>query len=242
MTTGAHGLTWHGRAAFPALLLALTVVTGVVDAVSYLRLGHTFVANMTGNVVFLGFGLAGAADVSASASVVALVAFLAGALAGGRLGRRLGGHRGRHLTIAALIGLAGLVAALVISLVWGDQPAAARYVLLFVLAAAMGLQNATARALAVPDMTTTVVTLTLTGLAADSPWGARKPSKPLRRVASVGAMFAGALAGALLVLHVGVAAALGLGTLLQIAIAVTAHLLSRGTEPAAWAPAGASSA
>jgi uncharacterized membrane protein YoaK (UPF0700 family) len=37
-----------------AALLGLTVVTGLVDAVSYLRLGRVFVANMTGNVVFLG--------------------------------------------------------------------------------------------------------------------------------------------------------------------------------------------
>jgi hypothetical protein len=38
-----------------AALLTLTAVTGLVDAVSYLRLGRVFVANMTGNVVFLGF-------------------------------------------------------------------------------------------------------------------------------------------------------------------------------------------
>jgi hypothetical protein len=37
------------------LLLTLTVVTGTVDAVSILSLGRVFVANMTGNVVFVGF-------------------------------------------------------------------------------------------------------------------------------------------------------------------------------------------
>ena len=36
-------------------LLGLTAVTGVVDAASYLGLGHVFTANMTGNVVFLAF-------------------------------------------------------------------------------------------------------------------------------------------------------------------------------------------
>ena len=65
------------------LLLALTVVTGLVDAFSYLVLGHVFVANMTGNVVFLGFALAGAAGFSISASLSALGAFCLGALAGG---------------------------------------------------------------------------------------------------------------------------------------------------------------
>ena len=48
----------------PPLLLTLTVVAGLVDATSYLKLGHVFVANMTGNVVFLGFGIAGAGGIS----------------------------------------------------------------------------------------------------------------------------------------------------------------------------------
>jgi uncharacterized membrane protein YoaK (UPF0700 family) len=69
----------------PALLLILTGVTGLVDAVSYLKLGHVFVANMTGNVVFLGFAVADAADFTISASLIAIAAFMAGALAGGAL-------------------------------------------------------------------------------------------------------------------------------------------------------------
>jgi uncharacterized membrane protein YoaK (UPF0700 family) len=64
----------HGP--LPPLMLTLTVVTGLVDAVSYLSLGHVFVANMTGNVVFLGFALAGAQGLSAPASVVSMAAFL----------------------------------------------------------------------------------------------------------------------------------------------------------------------
>jgi uncharacterized membrane protein YoaK (UPF0700 family) len=78
---------WRGGRALPGLLLALTVITGLVDAISYLKLGHVFVANMTGNVVFLGFGLAGEPSVSAPASLVAIAAFLLGALSGGRLAR-----------------------------------------------------------------------------------------------------------------------------------------------------------
>ena len=44
----------------PPLFIAMTLVTGLVDAFSYLVLGHVFVANMTGNLVFLGFAVAGA--------------------------------------------------------------------------------------------------------------------------------------------------------------------------------------
>src|SRR5689334_24528752 len=72
----------------PPLLLTLTVVTGLVDATSYLNLGHVFVANMTGNVVFLGFGIAGAGGISVWASLTALGSFLIGGIAGGRLGSR----------------------------------------------------------------------------------------------------------------------------------------------------------
>ena len=85
----------------PPLLLTLTVVTGVVDAVSILRLGRVFVANMTGNVVFSGFALVGAPGFSLSASLAALAGFLVGALGGGWLTGRLGGDRGLLLRAGA---------------------------------------------------------------------------------------------------------------------------------------------
>ncbi|MBV8090782.1 MAG: DUF1275 domain-containing protein, partial [Alphaproteobacteria bacterium] len=83
----------HGP--LPALMLVLTVLTGVVDAVSILSLGRVFVANMTGNVVFIGFAVAGASGFSLSASISALAGFLGGAALGGAAVGRLGGHRGR---------------------------------------------------------------------------------------------------------------------------------------------------
>ncbi len=63
----------------PALLLALTAVTGFVDAVSCVALGHVFTANITGNVVFIGFAMAAAPGLSIDRSGVALGAFLIGA-------------------------------------------------------------------------------------------------------------------------------------------------------------------
>src|SRR6266566_1919803 len=63
----------------PPALLVLTGVTGLVDAVSFLGLGHIFTANMTGNVVFLGFAAAGVPGLSVARSSTSLVAFLAGA-------------------------------------------------------------------------------------------------------------------------------------------------------------------
>src|SRR6202042_1659950 len=76
----------HGP--LPLTLFLLTVNTGVVDAVSILSLGRVFVANMTGNVVFVGFAAAGAPGFSLSASLWALGGFVAGGYFGGLLGRR----------------------------------------------------------------------------------------------------------------------------------------------------------
>lgn len=204
----------HGP--LPLLMVLLTVVTGLVDAVSYLRLGHVFVANMTGNIVFLGFALGGAADFSIVASLAAVAAFLVGALVGGRLIQRLGGHRARHLAVASGIKmvLAGGAMAVVLSSLDPGGPFE-RYALIALLGMAMGLQNATARRLAVPDFTTTVLTMTLTGLAADSRAAGGQGSNPWRKLVGVSAMFAGAAIGAVLVLRGFTAAALGIVVALQ---------------------------
>ncbi|MFD5542898.1 DUF1275 family protein [Streptomyces sp. NPDC127079] len=175
----------HGP--LPPLLLTLTLVTGLVGAVSYLSLGHVFVANMTGNVVFLGFALAGAPDLSALASVVALAAFLGGALAGGRLDTRFATHRGNLLKTATAV--------------------------------------------------KTVLTLTLTGLAADSgPAGGAAPRSG-RRILSVLAMLLGAFAGTELLLHGHLVSTLGLALLLLLVTSLATHRLADGAP--AWTRSGA---
>ena len=221
----------HGP--LPPLLLTLTVATGLVDSVSYLALGHVFVANMTGNVVFLGFALAGAEGLSALASVVSLAAFLLGALAGGRLGTRFAMHRGHLLrTATAVQTILVAVTVVVASVAEGRATTAVQYSLIVFLGLAMGLQNAVARRLGVPDLTTTVLTLTLTGLAADStPAGGEAP-RPGRRILSVLAMFLGALVGAQLVLHGHLVVVLVLTLVLLAVTALAAHRLS--TTDAAW--------
>ncbi|HWX98008.1 MAG TPA: YoaK family protein [Solirubrobacteraceae bacterium] len=216
-----------GHGPLPALLVLLTVVTGVVDAVSYIALGHGFVANMTGNVVFLGFALAGASGLSALASLAALGAFLLGALAGGRIAVRSGSHRGRHLRAAMAAALASMLLGVLLAAIVG-QPLSegARYALIVPLAIAMGIQNATARRLAVPDLTTTVLTTTLTGIAADSRLAGGSGGHPAARLIAVTAMFAGALIGALLVINVDVVLPLAIAAVVIAANALAAHRLS----------------
>ena len=180
------------------LLIAMTFVTGLVDAFSYLVLGHVFVANMTGNVVFLGFALAGAPDFSMVDSSVALVSFGLGAVVGGRLNSQFGHHRGKHLSTAASVQAVFLATSVVLAVVSGTPTAAGyHYALIIVLGMSMGIQNATARKLGVPDMTTTVLTLTITGIGADSGLAGGKGSLAGRRLVAAAAMLAGALSARL---------------------------------------------
>jgi uncharacterized membrane protein YoaK (UPF0700 family) len=214
----------------PALLL-LTATTGIVDAVSYLGLGHVLVANMTGNVVFLGFALIGASGFSISAFLVALAAFLLGALVGGRLGAVLGASRRRWLVCAASA-QTGLAAAAAIAVGSGalSTTGNARLGVITLLAVGMGIQNATVRRLATPDLTTTVLTMTLTGLAADSTLAGGNNPRSGRRVASVAAMLAGGAVGGALMLHTSAATS----------IAVFATSLAVATAGLAWTHDGAS--
>ncbi|GKQ34080.1 YoaK family protein [Streptomyces sp. A012304] len=215
----------HGP--LPPLMLTLTAVTGLVDAVSFLALGNVLVANMTGNVVFLGFALGGDESLSALASVVAMASFLAGALAGGRLGTRFATHRGRLLRSATAVQtLLVAVTVVVAAVADGKVGTGVQYTLIVFLGLAMGLQNATARRLGVPDLTTTVLTLTLTGLAADSPAAGGQAPRPGRRILSVLAMFLGALVGAWLVLNGHLVLALTLTLVLLAAVSLTTHRLS----------------
>ena len=99
---------------------------------------------------------------------------------------------------------------------------ATAYTLIAVTAFAMGLRNATVRKLGVPDLTTTVLTMTLTGLAADSRAGGGASIRSPRRTASVIAMVAGATLGAWLVLHHGLGIPLAIAAGLVAVLAVTA--------------------
>jgi len=222
----------------PPLLLTLTVVTGLVDATSYLKLGHVFVANMTGNVVFLGFGIAGAGGISVWASLTALASFLVGAIVGGRIGARLANDRGRHLTATTNTELLLVSAALVVAALSAHHVGTAnRYALIVLLAIAMGLQNSGARKLAVPDISTTVLTTTLTGLAADTALAGGHGWKLGRRALSVTAMLLGAVIGGALVLNVDNPAPLAFAAGLLAAVSFYTHRTSRSTPP--WTHASA---
>ena len=190
-----------------AALVVLTLTTGVIDAVSYLALGHVFTAVMTGNILLLGFAVAGGAGLSATASAVSLAGFVVGGLAGSRLEQRLVRQRHRWFETGmcvegALLGAAGLAA-------WRlpagpEQMSGRHYAVIAVVAAAMGVRNVTTLRAAVPALTTTVATRTLTALLDSLPAhpagaGKRSVTPQVRRAAAVVTLFAGAAAGAAMV-------------------------------------------
>jgi uncharacterized membrane protein YoaK (UPF0700 family) len=183
---------------------AHTFVTGIIDAVSFLGLGHVFTANMTGNVVLLGFALGGRADLSVGRSLAALCAFATGSVVGGRLTNQRQRTPARQLLIAmhAEVLLLCLAAAAAL-IAGGDTSYAGLSPVIVLTAMAMGLRNAVVRKLAVPDLTTTVLTMTVTGLAADSVLAGGPAPRGGRRLLAALAMASGALIGTMLVRPLG---------------------------------------
>ena len=199
----------------PYALLGMTAVTGLVDAVSFLSLGRVFTANMTGNIVILAFATARVSGLSIAHSLTALLSFLVGSIFGGRIMARASADSPiRFAAQAFVVEAVFLLIASVCSVGYKSdllehsfQP----FVLIVLTALAMGTRNGAVRKLAIPDLTTTVLTLTVTGIAADSSLAKGNNPRLARRVASVFAMFFGAALGAVIIRY-SISAALALAT------------------------------
>jgi len=194
----------HPKKTHLGLMLALTFTTGIVDAVGYLGLDRVFTGNMTGNVVILGMALVGDTGLPVTGPLIALAAFMAGAAVGGRVLRTdAHGWTPRHTGLFGAVAAVVLVAAVPAVLV--DVPGRTlQYAITAALGLAMGCQAATARHIAVSDVTTVVVTSTITGLASDSVLGSGGGQPWKRRAGAIALIGLGAVVGAgLLKLHIG---------------------------------------
>ena len=178
-------------------LLLLTFATGIVDAVSVLVLGHVFVANMTGNVIFLGFWFVPHSGVDLTAAIVAFVSFLAGTVLGGRLARHVDSEVRLWLTVA--LGVEVLVL-LTLSILAGtgvlNYHDNTKLILIAGLATTFGSQNVTARQFGIQELSTTVLTSTIVGLGFDSRLAGGTGHREKLRYSVVVTMCAGALVGA----------------------------------------------
>ncbi len=183
-------------------LLALTFVTGVIDTTSFLFLGGVFSAMMTGNVIFLGFGIStDQFDAPVLGPLLAIVASLAGGLGAALLiARARTPHpllrRGLVIEVAVFT-----VAAACAAVVEIEQGEVSGYVLLCSLAAVMALRNTLVRNLGSVDVPTTVLNLTLSSVAAGTPGGLAGHEHLRLRFASLGALLLGAFAGGLALDH-----------------------------------------
>ena len=201
-------------------LYCLTFVTGLVDAGSWIAMGHVFTANMTGNIVFLGFAFGGVSGLSIGRSSSALGFALLGGFLAGKLDSLLGGQR-RNIWLAAALGIETLFLLGAMTVSWyfearrGHVISAALYVMIALTALGMGMRNGTVRRLAVPELTTTVLTLTVAALAFDFSLTPGNNPRWRRRVGSVLMMFSGAFVGVQLLKH-------SLALLLGVSAALTA--------------------
>jgi uncharacterized membrane protein YoaK (UPF0700 family) len=218
----ADGATNSAEQMLYGTLLILTFVSGLVDAASFLALGHVFTANMTGNVVLMAFALAGTPELSSLRSFIALLSALAGAAVAGHLDSRIRWEkRTSWLSIALVIEAAVLAIAAFVAWSGRVQPAEQSIVCVVIALTgfAMGVRNGTVRRLGVPDLTTTVLTLTVAGLAFDSSIAGGANARWRIRVAAISMMFLGAVAGALVLRH-SLVNLLGLSALLVTSCAV----------------------
>ena len=217
--TKAPTLPLRTPAPLVRLLLLLSATTGMVDAASILGMERVFTANMTGNVVFLAFASVGAPGFHVLPCLVALAAFFAGAVVAGRVARLGRPARLSHwLVVAAALESTMLILAGCVALALAGR---GLIPVIALTAGAMGFRNAVVRQLKVPDLTTTVLTLTITGIASDSRMAGGEGANQGNRLAAVGMIFAGAAAGAALVIACG----LGVTLLATGAIVLAATLL-----------------
>ncbi|EHB55338.1 protein of unknown function DUF1275 [Mycolicibacterium rhodesiae JS60] len=210
-------------------LLLLTFATGLVDAISVLVLGHVFVANMTGNVVFLGFWFVPHSGVDMIAAILSFACFLVGAVLGGRFARHFD-YEVRVWLTAAL----GTEVVLLSVLAMLAGTGAVNYhdngklILIAGLAVTFGAQNAAARQFGVQELSTTVLTSTLVGIGVDSRLAGGSGEREKLRYSVVLTLCAGAMVGATMTRWM-VAPVIGLAA---IVVAASLAVFRYGPRPA----------
>ena len=180
-----------------AALLLLTFATGLADSISILALGHVFVANMTGNVIFLGFWLAPRTTIDLTAVAVALPTFICTTIVSGRLSRHFGLRTRAWITTVLTTEIVLLMA---LSVLAGTgvlcYQADSKLIMIGLLAVTFGLQHSSARQFGIQELSTTVLTSTIVSFGLDSRLAGGTGERQRLRIGVVATMCAGAFFGA----------------------------------------------
>ena len=186
------------------LLVALTVASGAVDAISYFGLGKIFSAFMTGNIVFLGFGIAEIEGPDVVPVIFAISMFAAGSYLGLRIAtqhsRKSGPWPPAMTVLLVLIATAEGAFLVVWLAAGGHPPTKVCDVLITLFSLAMGIQTAAVRSLGVQGVFTTAGTFTLVAFAGTFV-GSRSRAEMPRLAGVLAGLIAGAVGGGLLFLH-----------------------------------------
>lgn len=216
---------WNRRVLW--LLMGLTFGTGIVDAIGYLALNHVFIGNMTGNIVILGMAVVGADGLPVLGPLLAMLCFSLGASAAGIALRNKPSTWPGTATVILLLAGALVLSMGMLSLALHDHPDfQAQLVMSSLGALAMGLQAYVARKLAIRDVTTVVVTSTLTAFAGELFIRPNIKSLVNRRVAAILAMLLGAAVGALVV-HLSTGYALVGAGLIIVVVSILGHVATK---------------
>jgi uncharacterized membrane protein YoaK (UPF0700 family) len=215
-------------------LLLLTFATGLADSISILVLGHVFVANMTGNVIFFGFWLAPRTNIDLTAVAVALPTFVCTTIISGRLSRHFGERARPWITTVLTTEITLLVTLSILAgggvLHYHDN---SKLIMIGILAVTFGLQHSSARQFGIQELSTTVLTSTIVSFGLDSHLAGGTGDRQKLRLSVVLTMCAGAAVGATLSRYV-VAP-----VFMLIAVVVTTSLLIFRFGPAETKPAAA---
>ncbi|MEU6702708.1 YoaK family protein [Streptomyces wuyuanensis] len=178
-----HGafLTWA--------MVALTMTSGMVEAISFLALGPVFTAVQTGTMLLLSFALAGVAGLSIAPCLASLAGFTVGAVLSARFESR-SQVRGRRWLREALVA-ESLVLAAAAAVAWGierhgESLTGRHYMVAGLVALAMGIRNVSTLRAGVKGLPTTVTTRAFTALIGGSPLAATPASRPARATRSGG--------------------------------------------------------
>jgi len=201
-----------------ASLAVLTAISGLVDAISYVGIGQVFMANMTGNLLILGFAAGDPSRFPLVATAIAVLSFFVGAGLAGRLTERMPDIRRRVILSMSIE--TGLFALATVGSFLLPTTQTGRYPLIVALGLAMGGRNTIVRRLKIPDISTTVVTGTLTNFAADSVLGTGRRTRVRQRGGEIVTLVLGACLGVLLLRRFGFNATLVVLTVVMFLITV----------------------